>query len=76
MVAAAVVLLLAGLGMTEATGVTKLVPTVIRIARGDGTLVVEVSDPDTRVSIAGDGEEIILTGARLQEIRLRPGSYQ
>lgn len=65
--------LVCGLGLTEATGVTKIVPTVIRIVRGDGTLVVEVDDPGVSVTI--DGEEIVITGAGAKEIRLTPGQY-
>jgi WD40 repeat protein len=75
-VAAVLAALLGGLGMTEATGVTQVVPTVIRIARGDGTLVVEVEGPEIQVTINGDGEELIFRGGGLQEIRLRPGSYK
>src|SRR5207249_3419136 len=50
------VALLAGLGLTEATGVTNVRGTVIRLFSPDGTLVVEVDDPDVSVSI--DGEEL------------------
>jgi biotin carboxyl carrier protein len=73
-IAAAIVLLLCGIGLTEATGVTQLVPTVIRIVRGDGTLVLEVSDPQVQVAV--DGEEVVITGAGAHEIRLRPGQHQ
>ena len=75
-VAAAVLLcLVAGLSLTEATGVTNLRATVIRIFTPDGTLVVEVDDPGVKVTIEGDGG-LVITGAGLQEIRLRPGSYR
>jgi hypothetical protein len=73
--AAVLVCLVAGLGLTEATGVTKLVPTVIRILTPDGTLVVETDDPGVKVTIEGDGG-IVITGAGPQEVRLRPGSYK
>jgi WD40 repeat protein/serine/threonine protein kinase len=73
--AAVLLLLLGGLGVTEATGVTKVVPLVIHIVRGDGSLVVQVDDPQVRVSVEGDGG-IVITGAGPQEIRLRPGSYR
>jgi WD40 repeat protein len=69
-------LLLLGLGMAEATGVTQVVPTVIRIARGDGTLVVEIEGPEIQVTIEGEGEELIFRGAGIQEIRLCPGAYK
>lgn len=55
------------------TGVTKLVATVIRIATGDDTLVIEVDDPTVQVSL--DGEELSITGAGIQELKLRPGRY-
>ena len=74
--AAAVLLLLgAGLGATEATGVTQLSTTIIRILIPGGTLVVETDDPDVHVTIEGDGG-LVMTGAGPQEVRLRPGSYQ
>jgi serine/threonine protein kinase len=73
--AAAVVLaLLSGLGLSEATGLTNVRGTVIRLFAGEGTLVVEVDDPGVRVSL--DGEELFVRGAGLREIRLKPGQYQ
>src|SRR6476660_9514910 len=33
------------LSVSEATGVTRLVPTIIRIVTGEGSLVIEVDDP-------------------------------
>ena len=62
------------LGLTEASGVTKVVPTVIRIVRGEGTLVIEVDDPTVQVSL--DGEALSIRGAGLQELRLIPGDYR
>jgi serine/threonine protein kinase/mono/diheme cytochrome c family protein len=74
--AATVLLFLgSGLGLTEATGVTELTATAIRILTPDGTLVVEVDDRQVQVTIEGDGG-IVLTGIGPQEGRLRPGSYQ
>ena len=67
--------LLGGLALTEATGVTNLRATVIRIFTPDGTLVVEVDDPGVKVTIEGDGG-LVITGAGLEEVRLRPGSYK
>ena len=73
--AASVLLTLtAALGVSEATGVTGLSATVVRIVTGEGTLVIEVDDPSVQVSL--DGEELSITGAGLKEIRLRPGQYQ
>jgi hypothetical protein len=71
---AAVILLFVGLGLTEATGVTQVVPTVIRIVTGEGTLVVE-TDPDVKVTIEGDGDlEFHLSGG--QTIRVPTGPYR
>jgi WD40 repeat protein len=67
-------LLVGGLGFGEASGVTHLAATVIHIARPDGTLVVEVEDPQVRVTI--DGGELNFQGAGLKEIRLRPGVHE
>ncbi len=47
--AAALLMLLAGLGFTEATGVTDFRGTVIRLFSPEGTLVVEVDDPGVSV---------------------------
>jgi hypothetical protein len=69
------VLGLGGLGMTEATGVTHVVPAVVRVVQGDGCLVVEVDDPQVKVSVEGDGG-LVITGAGPQEVRVRPGSYR
>jgi eukaryotic-like serine/threonine-protein kinase len=72
---AVLLLLVVGLSLTEATGITHLVPTVIRIFTPDGILVVEVDDPGVKVTIEGD-DGILITGAGPQEVRLRPGSYK
>jgi hypothetical protein len=47
---------------------------VIRFFHPQGTLVVEVDDPG--ISVAVEGEDIIITGTRMKEIRLKPGSYR
>jgi tRNA A-37 threonylcarbamoyl transferase component Bud32/mono/diheme cytochrome c family protein len=73
--AAAVLFLFGGLGLTEATGVTNLAATVIRVLTPDGTLVVEVDDPQVKVTIEGD-RGMVITGAGPQEVRLRAGSYR
>jgi hypothetical protein len=62
-------------GLAEATGMTHLSATVIRILTPDGTLVVEVTDPGVKVTIEGDGG-LTITRAGLEEIRLRPGNYR
>jgi hypothetical protein len=66
---------IAGLSLTEATGVTNVRGTVIRILTPDGTLVVEVDDPGVKVTIEGDGG-LVITGTGLHEVRLKPGSYK
>ncbi len=71
--AAALLLLLGGLGVTEATGVTHFSGTVIRLFSPEGTLIVEVDDPG--VSVKVDGSDIVIAGAGVKEIRLKPGSY-
>ncbi|QDT14937.1 WD40 repeat domain-containing serine/threonine protein kinase [Alienimonas californiensis] len=72
--AAAVLLAsLVGMGAAEATGVTEIVPTVVRLVRGEGVLVVSVSDPEVGVTI--EGEDLLITGAGAGEIRLKPGAY-
>src|SRR5262249_30246266 len=72
--AAALVVVCAGLGMSEATGVTNVRGTVIRLFSPEGTLVVEVEDPG--VSVAVDGGDVVITGAGAKEIGLRPGQYK
>jgi eukaryotic-like serine/threonine-protein kinase len=72
--ATAVALLCAGLGVGEATGVTDVRGAVIRLFSPDGTLVVEVDDPG--VSVAVDGADVVITGAGVKEVRLKPGQYK
>jgi Leucine-rich repeat (LRR) protein len=69
-----VVLLLAGLGLGEATGVTDVRGTVIRLFSPEGTLAVEVDDP--AVSVAVDGADVVITGAGVKELRLKPGQHK
>jgi tRNA A-37 threonylcarbamoyl transferase component Bud32 len=71
--AAAALVLLAGLGLGEASGVTDVFGSVIRLFAPDGTLVVEVDDPG--VSVTVDGGDVVITGAGAREIRLKPGRY-
>jgi Leucine-rich repeat (LRR) protein len=72
--AAAAVVLVASLGLTEATGVTDVRRSVIRLFSPEGTLVVEVDDPG--VSVIVDGGDVVITGAGAKEIRLKPGQYK
>jgi serine/threonine protein kinase len=72
---AALVLLGVALSLTEASGVTHLAATIIRIFTPEGTLVVEVEDPQVQVTIQGNGG-LSIKGAGPQEVRLHPGKYQ
>lgn len=73
-IAAAIVIMLGLLGTTEATGVTELASTVIRLTTGSGTLVIETDDPGVEVVI--DGQDVTITGAGVEELTLRPGEYE
>ncbi|HKB42610.1 MAG TPA: leucine-rich repeat domain-containing protein [Gemmataceae bacterium] len=72
--AAALILVCAALGLSEATGVIDVRGTVIRLFSPEGTLVVEVDDPG--VSVTVDGADVVITGAGAKEIRLKPGQYK
>ena len=69
----AALLMVFGLGFSEAAGVTDLHSTLIRLFSPEGTLLIEVDDPGVSVKI--DGSEIVITGAGVKEIRLKPGKY-
>jgi len=73
--AAVLVAVLAVLGAAEATGVTNVRATAIRLFTPDGTLVVETDDPAVKVTVEGDGD-LVITGTGAQEVRLRAGSYK
>jgi hypothetical protein len=73
--AAALAAVLATLGTTEATGVTNVRATAIRIFTPEGMLVVETDDPAVKVIVEGDGD-LVITGAGPQEVRLKAGSYR
>jgi hypothetical protein len=72
--AAALALLALLLSVGEATGVTQLVPTIVQVVTGEGSLVIEVEDPT--VSVTLDGEDITINGAGIHELRLRPGKHR
>jgi serine/threonine protein kinase/tetratricopeptide (TPR) repeat protein len=74
-VAVALALILGVLFVTEATSLTQLIPTIIRVVTGSGVLIVQVDDSKVTVTIEGDGG-LIISGAGPQEVRLRPGDYQ
>ena len=48
---------------------------VLRIPTRDGTLILEVGDPEVKVSVDREKDEVTITGAVAHEIRLRPGEY-
>ena len=73
-VAAAALLLLVGLTITEAIGVTHLASTVIRLSTGSGTLVIETDNAGVQIAI--NGEEVTIRGGGVEELTLRPGEYQ
>jgi hypothetical protein len=50
------------------------VATVLRVRTPDGTLVVRIDDPATKVDI--DGESLVISGPGFREVRLRPGSHR
>ncbi|MBW3595879.1 MAG: serine/threonine-protein kinase, partial [Planctomycetes bacterium] len=71
----ALALVAGSIGFAEATGVTNLAATVIQIATGEGTLVIESDDPAVKVTLAGDGG-VLIAGSGVGEVRLQPGSYR
>jgi WD40 repeat protein/formylglycine-generating enzyme required for sulfatase activity len=73
-VAVVLVVLLAALGISEATGVSRLTSTVIRLATGSGTLVIETDDPDVKISV--DGAEVTIRGGGVAQVTVRPGQHK
>ena len=55
-------------------GAAVVAGTVLRIRTADGTLVVEVTDPSVNVTV--DGQEVIISGTGIAEIRLRAGQHK
>ncbi len=74
MAAGALLAVLLGVGLTDASGVTEVSQTMIRLFRPEGTLVIEVDDPD--VSVRLDNDDVVIAGAGVRELRLSPGRYQ
>jgi hypothetical protein len=73
--AAAVVLVLAAtFGLAEGTGATKFTATVIRLLTPEGTLVVEMTDPEVKVTIDGDGG-LVIAGVGQHVVHLKLGSH-
>ena len=48
---------------------------MIRVLTPRGTALVEVNDPGVSVTVEGSGDELVITGAGLHELRLRPGQH-
>ncbi len=71
--AASLILGIVGLAAAGPNEVLNLLATIIRIKTPEGTLVVEVDDPATHLTI--DGQDLVLTGPGQQEIRLKTGSH-
>lgn len=74
---AALLVLVSAVGISEAAGVTHLVEylgIILRLETRDGTLVVEIEDPDVTVSV--DDGEVVVEGAGVREIRLKPGRHK
>jgi hypothetical protein len=64
-------------GVTEAAGVTNVsewLGIILKLKTPDGTLVVDIEDPNVKVSV--DGDEVVITGVGKHEIRLKPGKHQ
>ena len=66
-------LMVLGLAAAEASGVTQLGAFIVRLTSTKGNLVVEIEDPDARVSI--DGTEVAISGEGSHEVELRAGDY-
>jgi eukaryotic-like serine/threonine-protein kinase len=75
--AAAMVAAVLGLGLTGNDGLARLAEfagTVLRIKTPDGTLVIEAGDPNVKVHV--NGSEVVVNGAGIAELRVRPGEHQ
>lgn len=72
-VAAVALLTLLGLSLAEASGFTNLQSTVLRLFSREGTLVVEVDDPDVSVTI--DEGNLVIKGAGVKELRVDSGRH-
>lgn len=66
-----------GFGVTELAGATHVIhmlATVFRIETPSGTVVIEVDDPGSTVTLGG--KEIVIGADGFKELRLKPGSYE
>lgn len=69
----AATLMVLGLAAAEASGVTQLGAIIVRLTSTTGNLVIEIEDPDARVSI--DGTEVTVSGEGSHDVELRAGDY-
>jgi len=77
LVAAHLLLIGAGLGASEAAGLTQvsdIVAAILRIKTPEGTLVIKCGDPNMSVQL--DGKDVVIAGSGLQELRLRTGLHR
>jgi serine/threonine protein kinase len=77
MAAVIMVAAVAGIGATDAAGLTQVsdfVATILRIKTADGTLLIKADDPDVKVRI--DDDEVVIGGAGPQEVRVRAGQHR
>ncbi len=70
-VVAILLLLVSCFGVTEATGVTRLTSTVVRLTTGSGTLEIETNDPNVKIDV--NGEQVSIHGAGVPKLTVRPG---
>ena len=61
-----------GLGLTEATGVTQVIPSIGQLVVGEGTLAVAIDDPAVRLRI--DGAEVSFRQTGIHEFRSAPAN--
>lgn len=65
-------------GMSEAVGLTEVgksfMGIILKLTTKDGTLIVEIDDPNVAVTV--DGDELVVEGVGTHEIRLKPGKHQ
>jgi tetratricopeptide (TPR) repeat protein len=75
-IGAGLLLAISVIGLTEATGLTQMMPQVLRIFTPDGTLIVEVNDPNVKVVLDSNGKEIVVEGIGMHKVRVRPGEWK
>ena len=61
------------MGAVAVSGAVDYVATVLRLKTPDGTLVIEADDPNITIKV--DGNDLVVTGAGLKELRLPVGPH-